>query len=140
MVVKNRREGFGMKVSQKRLMLLFLYAGLCLLFWTPHLRSFITHEPIGLSNMWDVLLIPMIPVVGCLLHAPFGRLGALLFPLIYLALLFWPLLVIAIKPDLWGRSGWRSGIGLYSIGFALAMIFSSAFAVFIYRMEPGSWY
>ena len=47
---------------------------------------------------------------------------------LYLAMLFWPLLALALKPHLWQKSGWREGIIAYSVCFAVAMAAAVTFS------------
>ncbi|MEI6810357.1 MAG: hypothetical protein WCN95_16680 [bacterium] len=125
-----------MTTLQKRLTILCIYVGLCLVFWLPYLRAFVTHLPtMSGSPLWTVLFIPSVPLAICFLRFPMWDGLTLMLQPVYTALILWPLLAVAVKPSLWKQDKWQFVIVLYSIVFAIIMVASAVMVVAILRMR-----
>jgi hypothetical protein len=129
-----------MKESNNRSVFLAGYAALCILFWLPYLRCLVIQGPIldsfGRPRLWAALLVPSVPLAVCFPRIPMSDIRAVLGQPVYLALLFWPLLALGIKPGLWHVPGWRGAIIAYSICFACAMVIAAAFGFMAVCLGP----
>ena len=129
-----------MKRTTKKALLLGSYAGLCLVFWLPYLKCYLTHGPLvdafGRPRIWAVLIAPSAPLALFFREIPMPDILALIGQPLYLAAIFWPLLALGLKPERWQQERWNTLIVWYSICLGIVLFIAAAFTILALSIGP----
>ena len=129
-----------MQRTTKKALLLGSYAGLCLVFWLPYLKCYLTHGPLvdafGHPRIWAVLVAPSAPLALLFRESQMSDMVALIGQPLYLAVIFWPLLILGLKPERWQQETWSTLIVWYSIWMGIILFIATAFSLFALSIGP----
>ena len=121
-------------------MFLSAYAGLCFVFWLPYLKCYLTQGPLvdsfGRPRIWMILDAPSVPLALIFHEIPMSDILTLIGQPIYLAVIFWPLLALGLKPERWQQERWSMPIVWYSICMGIALLISATFTIMAFSIGP----